>query len=431
MKYKWSMFTYHVKSKEGIIIYNFINHGAVLLEDSIYKSILCNQNDYKAERKKLIKQEFIVPIEADEKELFMNSLLKEWNNCGFLGLHILTTTGCNFKCPYCYQCGIKANHLKEENLNKEIEFLDKYIKDNNIHECRIEITGGEPTINWGIVEKMLPSLKKIFKKNKVKYETLIVTNGLLLTKEKADLLAKYNWQRLQLTIDGVENIHNKRRVNKGKENSFKTIIKNLDYVIFNNKINKVNLRINYDNSNIDSIPQLLDFLKERYGTEKLIISLGLITKTVDDANSNLFIEKNGINENEFKDAYIKLYTKLKEKGFTVSDIFSFDGLCTAKLKHGFLLQPDGKIIKCVSGVGREEFIIGDYLEGNISDENYLYPELYKECLDKECPFLPICHTGCRFDAYIKNKDKRKNNCKRVLLEEINSELLKINYERKD
>lgn len=156
--------------------------------------------------------------------------------------------------------------------------------------------------------------------------------------------------------------------------------------------------------------------------------MGLITKTVKDAEANEFIDKYGIIEEEFKKYYIKLYKELIKRGFEVSDVFSFDGMCTAKLKHGFLMQPDGKIVKCVSGVGRKEFIIGDYLKNKITDENYLFLDIYKECLAKKCPFLPLCHTGCRFDAFIKNGDKKKICCKRDLLEEINSETLKIYYE---
>lgn len=426
-KKKWSMFTYHVKTKNGVIITNTLNHGVVYLDNKTYKNILKDEQSYKQEINNLVSEEFLLPENVDEKKVFMDALLQEWNECGFLDLHILTTTGCNFKCPYCYQCGIQAEFLTEEKMQKELDFLDTYIKNNHIKESRIEITGGEPTINWQIVEKLLPKIAELFKKYNVKYETLIVTNGLLLTKEKVDLIAKYNWKRLQLTIDGLEQVHNKRRLNKGKENSFKTIINNLDYIINNNKIDIVNLRINYDKSNVEEIPKLLDFIKERYGTEKFRISLGLITKTVKDAEANEFINKYGITELEFKSYYIKLYKELLNKGFEVSDIFSFDGMCTAKLKHGFLMEPDGKIVKCVSGVGREDFVIGDYTKNKFSDETYLFKDIYEKCLEKNCPFLPLCHTGCRFDSFIKNGDKRATNCKRQLLEEINSEILKLYY----
>ena len=273
----------------------------------------------------------------------------------------------------------------------------------------------------------MPNLKKIFKKNHVKYETLIVTNGYLFTKEKVDLISKYHWKRLQITLDGLNEVTNKRRLLKNNGKSFDTIIHNLDYIIFKNKIKKVNLRINYDNSNINEIPKFLDFIKERYGTKKIQISLGLITKTVDDESANDFIIKNGIKEDEFLEKYLKLYKETIKRGFKMSDIFAFDGMCTAKLKHGFLLEPNGNITKCVSGVGRKEFKIGNYLNKEFSTENYLYPNLYEECLKKECPFLPICHTGCRFESFITNKDKTKNICKRKLLEELNNEIIKINY----
>ena len=423
---KWSIFTYHVKGKNGVVVYNTLNNGVVYLENEKYDNLFNSQNNKKI-IKELRKREFILEDNINEKEKFMEVLLNDWNNANFLGLHILTTTGCNFKCPYCYQCGIKADVLTEEKMHKELSFLDEYIKKHHIKECRVEITGGEPTTNWKIVEKLLPNLKRIFKKNHVKYETLIVTNGYLFTKEKVDLISKYHWKRLQITLDGLNDITNKRRLLKNNGKSFDTIINNLDYIIFKNKIKKVNLRINYDNSNIDEIPKFLDFIKERYGTRKIQISLGLITRTVDDESANDFIIKNGIKEDEFAGKYLKLYKEAIKRGFKMSDIFAFDGMCTAKLKHGFLLEPNGNITKCVSGVGRKEFKIGNYLKNEFSTENYLYPNLYEECLKKECPFLPICHTGCRFESFINNKDKTKNICKRDLLEKLNNEIIRINY----
>ena len=420
---KWSIFTYHVKGNNGFIIYNTLNHGVVYIEKDKYYNIFKNKRLVK----KLKKQEFIVNKSINEKEQFKQALMNEYNNSKFLGLHILTTTGCNFKCPYCYQCGIIPEFLTDEKMTNLLDFLEEYISDNQINECRVEITGGEPTLNWMMVEKLLPRLKDLFKKHHIKYETLIVTNGYLFTKEKVDFISKYHWKRLQITIDGLENTNNKRRLLKNNKSSFNFIIKNLDYIIFNNKIKKVNLRINYDNSNIDEIPYLLDYIKERYGTKKILISLGLITKTIQEASVNKFIAKNGISEEEFIPKYIRLYTETIKRGFKMNDIFSFDGMCTAKLKHGFLLEPNGNITKCVSGVGREEFKIGNYVTKVFNKEDYLFPKLYDDCLEKECPFLPICHTGCRFDAYINNKSKEKIICKKELLEEINDKIIKINY----
>ena len=102
-------------------------------------------------------------------------------------------------------------------------------------------------------------------------------------------------------------------------------------------------------------------------------------------------------------------------------------MCTSKLKHGFVIEPNGNITKCVSGVGRKEFLIGNIDDYKTNNTNYLFPELYEECLNKRCPFLPLCHTGCRFESLVTNDDIRKNNCKRKLLERINKKIIGINY----
>ena len=115
----------------------------------------------------------------------------------------------------------------------------------------------------------------------------------------------------------------------------------------------------------------------------------------------------------------------------MNDIFSFDGFCTSKLKHGFVIEPNGNIVKCISGVGRKDFLVGNIYDNNLEIPNYLYTDLYVECLKKECPFLPLCHTGCRFESYIKTGDKHKSICKREILEKINKELLTINYKGDD
>ncbi len=422
---KWSTFTFHVKSKDNFIVYNTLNKGVVKLNKEKYD--LKSLKDKKTINY-LKKNEYIFDDDYDEKNNYINSFMKEWNNSDFLGLHILTTTGCNFKCPYCYQSGIDSDILTKEKSELVLNFINEYIINNKIKETNIEITGGEPTINWDVVTYFLPKLIKIFKQNKVTYKLSIVTNGYLLSKDKVDLLSKYNWKRLQITVDGLEDIHNKRRILKNNNGSFNEIIQNLDYIVNYDKIKKINLRINYDKSNINKVTDLLEFIKKKYGVDKIIISLGLITKTVNHTDANIFIEKNGITEDDFVKKYLYLYKKAYTLGFKMQDFFSFDGFCTSKMKHGFVIEPNGNIVKCVSGVGRDDFIIGNVYKKKFLKTNYLYEDLYLECLNKKCSFLPVCHTGCRFESLVKNNNMKKQVCKKDLLEKVNSKILKINYD---
>ena len=209
---KWSIFTFVVKNEDNVVIYNTLTGEVVSLKTKIYNNILDDDCSFVEIKEYLKKAEIIIDKDINEKEKFMNAITDEWNNCGFLSLHILTTTGCNFRCPYCYQSGIDINSLTNEKVKTILLYIENYISKNKIKESSVEITGGEPTTNWGVVQDLLEGLDKIFKKNKINYKNYIVNNGYNFTSEKVDLIAKYNWKRLQITLDGPPTVHDKRRI---------------------------------------------------------------------------------------------------------------------------------------------------------------------------------------------------------------------------
>lgn len=427
---KWSMFIIKVNTKKSILLYNTFNNAIVELEVEIYEEITKNLNDLKLNDtiNNLIKLEFLLKNDVDEKELFIQSLEKEWKNDTHLAMHILPTTACNFKCPYCYQSGIEQIHfLDEEKLKQTLKYIKKYLEINHIEKSTVVLHGGEPTMYWDAVTNLLPSLDKIFKENEVSYSLQIVSNGYKLTKEKADYLSNFNWKRFQVTLDGPEEIHNKRRILKNDGKTFRQIIANIEYILKNDYLQKVSLRINYDKNNIEYIPEFLEEIKDKFGTDRIALSLGFISKTIDDTEANDYIKENGILESEIKDTYIKMHKKARELGFKLDDLFMFDGMCTAKLSKAMVISADGKIYKCLSGVGREEFVVSDINKENYQLENYLFLPLYDDCFDKKCEYIPLCNTGCRFNAYLLNGKINSIACKREALTKINNNLLKDIY----
>ncbi len=426
---KWSMFIYKVFKNNKILLYNTLNHAIVILNNDELKKI---NNDLPTTlinkvTNNLIQMEFLIDKNINEKKKFISLLLKEWNNSRFLGLHFLATTGCNFKCPYCYQLGIHNSSLNKKNIEKIIDYIEDYIVKNKIKESTVEITGGEPTTNWPNVKILLKKINKVFKQNKVKYKVFLTTNGFNFNKEKIDFITKYNFKRLQITLDGPEQIHNQRRMLYNNEGTFKKIIDNLDYIFANKKIKKLNLRINYDLNNVNAIPELLKYIKKRFNIKKITLSFGLITKTINTSKANKYINIHGIKESEFLNYYIKLYKTAYDLGYKMPNMFSFDGMCTAKLKHSMVIEPNGNLGKCISGVGRESFKIGNILTKKIKKLNYLFLDNYEKGLTKKCAFLPLCHTGCRFESFILNNNIKSIYCKKELLEKINKEILIINY----
>lgn len=427
---------FYIKSKSEnneIVLYNTMNESVLVLNKNIVEEFesdtdVLNQDRYREIKEALIDNEFLIDDNINEEKNYMDALLKQHSEFNHLCVHILPTTACNFNCVYCYQCGIERHHfLSQDKVNDIINYLKKHIEQHpEIHSATYILHGGEPTVNWKVVPYILENLDKLSKQFNIEYRTQIVTNGYLLTREKSDLLHKYNWQRLQVTIDGPKEIHNSRRVMNSGGDSYSAIMDNLKYIQDNNLIEKISIRLNFDQSNYNQVAEYLPQLKSIFGTEKIILSLGYISDTYNNTSAENFISVNMLKEDKMIEAYCLLYKKAIELGFEMQDLFMLEGMCTAKLNNAFVIYPNGDIYKCLSGVGRKEF-----LESTIYNEqdlpNYLYPELYKECFNKNCKFIPLCNSGCRFNGFLKTGDKKSNDCQKELLDKLNEKLLAIKY----
>ena len=428
---KWSIFIIRVFEKGEVLLFNTKNSSIVILSEKEYQEVnaLVDKGlKIPSNFQELINNDFLIEKATDEKKEFLKELDKCMKNNKHFTVHILPTTACNFNCPYCYQSGIERDFfLNDEILKKTIKYIKGYLKGKDINEATLVIHGGEPTVNWSSVVKLLPMMDKIFKERNIKYRTQIVSNGYNLTPEKADLLSKYNWQRFQVTVDGPPESHNKRRVLRNGGETFDRIIDNIRYVIDNKKIEKVSLRINYDKGNIDKIPEFLEYIARNFDRDRIILSLGFISKTVDDTDANKYVSEYGIKKSEMTKYYLPLFKKAVELGFKMSNLFMFTGMCTSKLDNALVISSNGDIFKCLSGVGRDEFIEGRVDSERYDLPNYLYPELYEQCLDKGCPYLPLCHTGCRFESYLKNGEMKQIDCNKEVLDSVNEELLKYLY----
>ena len=425
---------FYIKSepyKGKVVLCNTMNESIVVLENEVLQSIEQNMEElekYPEVKNYLIDNEFVIKDDIDEENNYMTALQNEHHSFGHLSVHILPTTACNFNCIYCYQSGIERHHfLSPEKIDKIICYLENHIRKNPyLKTATFILHGGEPTVNWKVVPDLMNKLDHLAKAYHINYRTQIVTNGYLLTEEKSRLLSQYHWQRLQVTIDGPEEIHNSRRLLNTKKGSYSQIIKNLKYIQDNDLIEDISIRLNFDNTNYQDIINYLPKLKEIFGTEHIKLSLGYISDTYKNTEAENFISSNILKDQDMVEAYCKLYKAAIEVGFEMPDLFMLEGMCTAKLDNAFVISPNGDIFKCLSGVGRKEFVEST-LDENKKLDNYLYLELYKKCFEKKCKFIPLCNSGCRFNGFLKTGSKKSNDCQKILLDELNKKLLSIKY----
>jgi len=116
-----------------------------------------------------------------------------------------STNKCNLECLHCYhQTHVKDNN--QMNLNEVKDMLNDLKSTAKRWSMipRISISGGEP-----LKREDLPEILEYTKKNGI--ITALLTNGTLLTKEKAKEIYDLGVKRLQISIDGKRETHNKIR----------------------------------------------------------------------------------------------------------------------------------------------------------------------------------------------------------------------------
>ena len=135
-------------------------------------------------------------------------------------LHIIVVTlRCNFKCIYCQA---SSTSLDKKGFDMTQETAKKVV--DTIFEApspgiTIEFQGGEPLVNWPIIQYIV---KYAEEKNKKAHKDILfslVSNLSLMTDDKYDFIKKHHIS-VCTSLDGPEKLHNKNRPYPGY-NSYK------------------------------------------------------------------------------------------------------------------------------------------------------------------------------------------------------------------
>lgn len=134
-------------------------------------------------------------------------------------LHVMVVTlRCNHRCVYCH-ASAQTLDQKDADMSKETaaKALDIIFKTTSPFVA-IEFQGGEPLVNWPLVQFIVKKARRKSRETGKKLELRLVTNFSLMTEEKYQYLLK-NKVSTCTSLDGPEEIHNKNRplIDNGKK----------------------------------------------------------------------------------------------------------------------------------------------------------------------------------------------------------------------
>ena len=310
---------------------------------------------------------------------------------------------CNLRCQYCFAgqggYGQWRMLMSFDVARRAVDFL---IAHSGPREpCELDFFGGEPLMNWHVVQQTIDYVHKQEKKHGKKIKMSLTTNGLLLDKEKVKYLTD-NHISLILSLDGRKEMHDRMRPGVHGEGTYDEIVKNLQYCVANRKGEEYYVRGTFTRYNMDFTTDVIDMIDKGFPAVSMEPVVG-----EDTADYSIKEEDLPRVKAEY-DRLAKLFIAREEEGrpffFFHFNMDLWKGPCLPKRLRGcgagheyLAVVPNGDIYPCHQFVGREGYVIGNVYEGLKNFKmmrdfrmNHVFSK--PECVDCWAKFF--CSGGC-------------------------------------
>jgi uncharacterized protein len=356
---------------------------------------------------RLIIGRMLIPDDADELELLAHRYESSRYDTSHFALTIVTSLGCNFDCPYCFE----AKHpsiLDQEVEGAILEVLDDQLQ--RIRSFHVTWFGGEPLVG----KKPLLSLSREFLRrcteHNVSYSSTIVTNGYLLDERTCLELLEAEVRNAQVGLDGPPEVHDRMRPLAGGKGTFWQIVKNLHDAV---KHLQISIRVNVDAENIQRVEDLFKILAAEGFSGKLTVYAGQLVATGDYAAApSATYQPRCFSSLQFARAELRFNELAAAYGFCNPQLpRPTRAPCTAVRANEMVVGSAGELYKCWVSVGNPGEAIGnikEYRNPNGRLHKWLKYTPFSDAECRECIALPVCMGGCAQHAM--DLMQRDNRC---------------------
>ena len=341
----------------------------------------------------LARGRMLVSDDVDEIQLLATRYELSRNDTSRLAMTIVTSLGCNFDCPYCFE-DKHPSILGEEVEAACVQLLKDQLP--RINNFNVGWYGGEPLIGKRPLLSLSSKFIALCDEAGVTYSADIVTNGYMLDEQTCRELQACRVGTAQITLDGPPDIHNAMRPLAGGGPTFDRIVENLQHAV---EYFSVAIRVNVDAENYRRVEELLKILADNGLSGRLFVYLGQLV-AVDDgglAPSSSYRSPCFTNK-EFAAAESEFTLMAMQYGFSGPSIPGPVGApCTAVRSNELILGSDGEMYKCWESVGNPSHVIGnirDYANTNGRLRRWLSYDPFTNDECRSCFALPTCMGGC-------------------------------------
>ncbi|MGA9212609.1 radical SAM protein [Kaistella sp.] len=358
---------------------------------------------------KLLSSYLIVPSEENELEEVIQENKNSILDSRTLYQVIQPTANCQLGCGYCGQNHTKAllNDVQMDAIVDRVKY--KLEKENKFKTLEIGWFGAEPLMGLSNIRSLTPRLKKLADDHNLDYSSKMTTNGLSLKLNVfLDLVKNHHVQSFEITLDGTEEFHDKRRFLKSGEKSYNIIMENLISILNYQEYEKLNvgitIRCNVDQTNDQGANFLIDELKA-LGLNKKI--KGFYVAPIHSWGNDAHLKS--LEVENFADKEIDWLMYCLKNEFSSSILPARKKqTCMAVDPAAELVDAYGNIYNCTEISYVPTYDDSDYILGNletVSSDNLLLKRHFIDWYDliKEnksnspchsCKILPVCGGAC-------------------------------------
>lgn len=418
----WSRFNFLIRTASGDNwLYNSYSNCLLKIDDALFDDLKKIELACELTKDKLIvfsseeisyfKKNYILTNDDDAlvEVLHTHSMSRLFSR-KTLVLTIAPTQCCNFACTYCFEKWRNSAAMTDQTEDSIIRYI-QYMRDNYALET-INITwyGGEPLMQS---RRILSLSKRIKDLGLTINENLLITNGYFFSKNLIEELYEVGITQIQITIDGLKEIHDKRRPLINGDGTFDVIINNLDNHFAGKYRDQftIAVRVNIDKRNYANFVDIYHFLKERYKSNKLIVYPGIIV--LDEADENV---SSCLSRNDVTDIFIGLF---KNYGIMPERLYPDEISMECMVRNPYcsmLVGSEGEIYKCYEDLGNKKFVVGNINEQKVWDNFELISKYatgidhYIDPVCRKCSYIPICNGGCPKRRYENVYQGKHNDC---------------------
>lgn len=428
----WSRYNRLLNSRRhGYFIYNAMTNGFLKIDKKLFdhlKNVEIGKSDLDLKEDAIIEilKESRVLVDVDEDRQFVakQKLLYYKSNLetNFPRLVICPTSACNFECTYCFEEIPNANTISKSNQDQIVEFADSFEK----KKVAIKWFGGEPLLSFNSMQNILNGIKD--RGVEIVHHS-IITNGYLINDKVCDFFNDYALNRIQITFDGLEATHDKKRVLKNGKGTFEKIIKSVDLLIEKCPKLKINIRFNIDKDNMEEYGEFCTIYNKKWDLDNIVIYPAFIKdytgacgcECLDTKQKEFDFFKSLKNNNDVSFNY---YPKLR------------NGACMANNIYSYVVGPKGELYKCMADFGIKNRIVGCVDSEKGSNDNIVLDYLirhnkYEDAKCLECDIFPVCSGGCTNErmSLSKNMHLQKENLLCDVRKKFLDEMLELHLDK--